>query len=105
VDVEAEAERREAIERFWGFVSRLDKVTQKIMHCHLRDYSLKEIQAKLATEEIQLSHVAIGNLVRKVMADFLASEDGHIATLIARKGKYLSRDRERDDLSARKSGS
>ena len=106
VDIEAEAERREAIERFWAFVGKLDELTQKIMHYHLEDNSLREIQDKLAEEGIKLSHVAIGSLVKKVLADFISSEDARIATIITRKGEQESRRRERGGPpSARKTGS
>jgi RNA polymerase sigma factor (sigma-70 family) len=105
VDIEAEAARHEAIDRFWAFVGKHDDVTQKIMHYHLADYSLREIQDKLAGEGIPLSHVAIGNTQRKVVADFLMSEDIRIAAMVARKGEHQSRGREKAGPSARKTGS
>jgi RNA polymerase sigma factor (sigma-70 family) len=107
VDIEAEAEHHEAIERFWTFVDKRDAVIQKIMRYHLEDHSLREIGEKLAAEGIRLSHVAIGNLVRNVLADFMASENARHPGTIARKGKYLARGRgrERGDPSARKTGS
>ncbi|HXQ72508.1 MAG TPA: sigma-70 family RNA polymerase sigma factor [Pyrinomonadaceae bacterium] len=106
VDIEAEAERREALGRFWAFVGKFDELTQKIMHYHFEDNSLREIQDKLAENGIKLSHVAIGSLVKKVVADFFASEDARIATIITRKGDQESRGRERGGPpSARKTGS
>lgn len=106
VDIEADAERRETIERFWSFVGELDPVTQKIMHYHLEDYSLREIEEKLAAEGIKMSHVAIGNAQKRVVADFFARENTRNATMIVRKGQHQSRGREKGDPpSARKTGS
>ena len=105
VDMNADAERHEAIGRFWAFVGKLDELTQEIMHYHMEDNSLREIQDKLADEGIRLSHVAIGNIQKKVVADFLTSEQTRVAAMIARKGEHQSRGREKDGPSARKTGS
>lgn len=84
IDLEAEAEQREAVERFWTFASKLEASTQIILQYHLVGYSLREIQEKLAHDGIPYSHVAIGSLLRKVFASFIASENARLDAIIAR---------------------
>lgn len=93
VDLEAEAEQREAVERFWAFASKLEPTTQKILQYHLQDYSLREIAEMLAHEGIQYSHVAVGSLLRKVFASFIASENARLDAIIARKDGEETRPR------------
>ena len=100
-DVLTEAERREAVERFFDFLSRLDPLTRKIMQYHLEDYSLEEIAKKLAEERMPLSRVAIQNRIREAISSII-SKDAGLAIVVERKGGCLSRGRESGSLSARK---
>jgi RNA polymerase sigma factor (sigma-70 family) len=96
IDIQTQIEKREAVERFWTFVSTLDPVRQAIIRFRLEDYSLRKIQEKLAEQGIDLSHVAIATHARNIIDSFIASENARLAAMIERKSEHQSRDIDKD---------
>jgi DNA-directed RNA polymerase specialized sigma24 family protein len=103
--IDRAVERKVVIDRFWKFVGECDALTQTVMQDWREGFSFRETEAKLAKNGIKYSHVAVGNLQERVIAEFIESEKAHRKPNVTRKGEQTSKLRKRRMPPARKTGS
>ena len=89
--IDIAVERKMAIDRFWKFIGNTSPRTQRIMQLWREGFTLREIETELAKDGIEYSHVAIGELQKRVIAKFIEIENGPQKSKVTRKGEQPSK--------------
>jgi len=93
-NIASEYESRATLERFMSVAAKFGQVALMIIDYRMQDYSLREIQEKLAEDGITTTHVSVGTLISKIVQEFLQREE---ALAVPRKGEQRSGLRDKPD--------
>ena len=101
-NIASEYERRATLERFMSVAAEFGQTALMIIDYRMQDYSLREIEEKLAEAGIKTTHVSVGTLISNIVQEFLKREEDLLTTTVLRKGEQRSGLRDKPDSPSKR---